>query len=171
MNTNTSSSPLLLRIAAVLWVIWGVVHLFAGIVTLKLIFAGDHAEAFHGILAKVELSTLRMDYPDSVMALFCQHAMNLAWFGAVTLICAPWVWRGARSARLPRSARRRHGRPRVLPLHRPRRLRTPPGSADDLHLRGRDRVGLFGAAVGWRERGRMTAAERHLTAGIGYRPI
>ena len=73
-------------------------HLLAGIVTLQKIFAGQNAEALHGILSKVELSTLQLDYPDSVMALFCQHGQNLAWFGAVTLICAAWVWRGSRPA-------------------------------------------------------------------------
>ncbi|MEO0649481.1 MAG: hypothetical protein AAFZ65_02235 [Planctomycetota bacterium] len=100
MNATPSKRPshLLLRISAVLWAIWGVVHIFAGVITLRLIFAGDHAEAFHGILPNVEPSTLQLDYPDSVMAVFCQHGMNLAWFGAVTLICAPWIWRGSRSA-------------------------------------------------------------------------
>ena len=100
MNAPESKSPThpLLRIAAVLWVVWGVVHIFAGVVTLKAIFAGAHAEAFHGIVSRVELSTLQIEYPDPVMAVFCQHALNLAWFGAVTTICAPWVWRGARPA-------------------------------------------------------------------------
>ncbi|MEO0478001.1 MAG: hypothetical protein AAF196_00835 [Planctomycetota bacterium] len=96
--TQTPLSRILLRASCILWVVWGVVHIFAGVVTLQMISEGDNAEAFHGILSKIELSTLQGDYPDPVMALFSQHALNLAWFGVVTLLCAPWVWRGARSA-------------------------------------------------------------------------
>ena len=83
-----------LRIASVLWVIWGAVHLFAGIFTLWLIGHGDDAEAIHGIVGAVELASLQLDYPPGVMAILSQHALNLAWFGALTLACAPWVWRG-----------------------------------------------------------------------------
>lgn len=90
--------PWLFRLAAVLWMIWGLVHILAGVVTLSLLNAGQTAEAFHGILAAVDLASLQVDYPDGVGALLGQHGLNLAWFGAVTLVSAPFVWRGIPAA-------------------------------------------------------------------------
>ncbi|QDU65275.1 hypothetical protein [Engelhardtia mirabilis] len=88
----------LLRISAVLWVIWGLVHLLAGVMTVKGVVTGRTAEAFHAITSKVELSTLELDYPDAVGAVLCQHGFNLGWAGLVTFVCALLVWRANRSA-------------------------------------------------------------------------
>lgn len=84
----------LLRTSTVLWVVWGLVHIFAGAITLKLIGEGKTAEAVHGITAKVELSTLQLEYPAALDALLSQHAFNLLWAGLVTTVAAPFVWRG-----------------------------------------------------------------------------
>lgn len=97
-SSSKNTARWILRLSATLWVIWGAVHVFAGVITLSHIASGDNAEAFHGILSALDLESLQMDYPDGVMALVQQHAFNLAWFGAVTFLCAPFVWRAQRLA-------------------------------------------------------------------------
>lgn len=86
------------RVSAVLWVIWGIVHIFGGLVTLRLNLSGRTAEAFNGIVSKVPAEELAGDYHPGVAAVLSQHGMNLAWFGAVTLIAAPFVWKRNRVA-------------------------------------------------------------------------
>ena len=81
----------LLRIAAGLWLIWGIVHMFAGIATM----ARDTPEAVGGIADAVDQSTLNLDYPDAVGAIVNQHGFNLLWIGAVTLVCAYFIWRNS----------------------------------------------------------------------------
>lgn len=96
--TRPAAATWCFRIAAILWVVWGVVHVFAGVVTLQLLTADKTAEAVHGIASKVDLATLQIRYPPAVSALLAQHAINLLWFGLVTTVAAPFVWRGARQA-------------------------------------------------------------------------
>ncbi len=79
----------LLRIAAPLWVIWGLVHMFAGLATM----VSDTPDAVQGIADGVEESVLEMEYPDAVGAIINQHGFNLLWIGAVTLVCAWFIWR------------------------------------------------------------------------------
>lgn len=99
MNTPIpSGATWLLRASSLLWLVWGLVHIAAGIFTLSLVGSGETAEAFHGIVSAVELSTLKIDYPAGVEAILSQHAFNLAWFGLVTLLCTPFVWRARSSA-------------------------------------------------------------------------
>ncbi|MEM9295523.1 MAG: hypothetical protein AAGA57_06950 [Planctomycetota bacterium] len=86
----------LLRTSAVLWGVWGVVHVFAGVVTLQWVFSGSTAKAIQGIASKVPLEELVREYHPAESALLSQHALNLAWFGLVTAIAAPFVWRGRR---------------------------------------------------------------------------
>lgn len=91
MNTITESprSVWLLRVAAVLWVIWGLVHMLGGVLTMS----GTTTEAVQGIADAVEPATLELDYPDAVGAIINQHGFNLFWIGAVTLVCAWFIWR------------------------------------------------------------------------------
>ena len=87
-----ASNPLatrLLQLSAVLWVVWGLVHMLAGVLTIS----RDTSEAAQGIADAVEPSTLEADYPDAVGAIINQHGFNLLWIGAVTLICAAFIWR------------------------------------------------------------------------------
>ena len=79
----------LFRTAAVLWVIWGIVHMFAGIATI----GRATPEAVQGIADDVEPETFELDYPDAVGAIVNQHGFNLLWIGAVTLMCAWFIWR------------------------------------------------------------------------------
>lgn len=87
--TETSRSKLLLKVSAALWVIWGIVHMLAGVLTMS----QDTAGAVQGIADAVEPSTLEMDYPDAVGAVINQHGFNLLWVGLVTLVCAVFIWR------------------------------------------------------------------------------
>ncbi|MEM9562291.1 MAG: hypothetical protein AAGA93_06735 [Actinomycetota bacterium] len=96
MPTITERPPvnLLLRVAAALWVVWGLVHMFAGAITIS----RDTTEAVQGIADGVEPSTLELDYPDAAGAIIDQHGFNLFWIGAVTLVCAWFIWRRSRNA-------------------------------------------------------------------------
>lgn len=89
---------ILLKIAAVLWVLWGIVHMFAGIMTMSGILSGDIAGAVGGIADAVDSATLQINYPDAVGGVLGQHGFNLFWIGTVTLICAFFIWRGSSNA-------------------------------------------------------------------------
>lgn len=78
-----------LKIVAGLWVVWGLVHMFAGIVTM----ARDTPDAVAGIADAVDSDTLDIVYPDAAGAIINQHGFNLMWIGLVTLICAYFIWK------------------------------------------------------------------------------
>ena len=84
----------LLKITAVLWIIWGIVHIFAGVVTMNFVISGDIASGFSGIADAVDDSLFQINYPDAVGGILGQHGFNLFWIGMVTLICAFFIWRG-----------------------------------------------------------------------------
>ncbi|QDV43825.1 hypothetical protein Enr13x_36850 [Stieleria neptunia] len=90
------TSVWLLRLAAVLWVIWGLVHVLAGVMTIT----QDTPEAIGGIADAVDPETLKLAYPDAAGAVINQHGFNLLWIGAVTTICAIFVWRRSKPAML-----------------------------------------------------------------------
>lgn len=84
--------------AAILWFIWGAVHIFAGIMTDNFILNGDIAGAVSGIADAVSPETLMANYPDAAGAVIGQHGFNLLWIGLTTLICSFWVWKGNKNA-------------------------------------------------------------------------
>lgn len=84
----------LVRIAAALWVIWGLVHMLAGAMTIS----RDTTGAVQGIADGVEPTALEFVYPDAVGAIINQHGFNLLWIGAVTLICASFIWQRSLNA-------------------------------------------------------------------------
>ncbi|MEO1261046.1 MAG: hypothetical protein AAFZ15_19755 [Bacteroidota bacterium] len=84
---------ILFKIAAVLWIIWGAVHIFAGAITMYFINTGDIASAVGGIADAVDPTTLQMDYPAASGAILGQHGFNLFWIGIVTLISAFYIWK------------------------------------------------------------------------------
>lgn len=88
MNINSIRA---LRITAVLWVIWGLVHMLAGAITM----VRDTSEAVGGIADAVDQESVNLDYPDAAGAIINQHGFNLFWIGLVTLICAVFIWRGS----------------------------------------------------------------------------
>jgi len=81
---------LLLKIAAVLWVIWGLVHTLAGVIVLS----SDASGGFAAIADAVDPAVLAMDYHAAVGGVLNQHGWNLGWFGIATIIGAVFVWRG-----------------------------------------------------------------------------
>ncbi|MEM6285881.1 MAG: hypothetical protein AAF845_01860 [Bacteroidota bacterium] len=85
----TTAHTALLKIAAVLWVVWGVVHAFAGVMTI----ASDPATGFGNIADAVDPAVFVLDYPDAVGAVLNQHGWNLLWGGIVTIIGAVFIWR------------------------------------------------------------------------------
>lgn len=91
-------TSVLLKISSVLWVIWGLVHIFAGAITMFNVLNGDIVSGFSGIADAVDPATFQIAYPDAVGAVLGQHGFNLLWIGIVTLICAIFIWRGNANA-------------------------------------------------------------------------
>ncbi|MEM9907454.1 MAG: hypothetical protein AAF921_20780 [Cyanobacteria bacterium P01_D01_bin.44] len=89
MKLNRQTTHTLLKISAILWVIWGVVHALAGILTIS----GDTASAVSGIADGVDPALLAMDYPNAAGAIINQHGFNLLWGGIVTIIGGVFIWR------------------------------------------------------------------------------
>ena len=88
----------LFKVSAVLWFIWGAVHILAGVMTDKLILTGDITGAVAGIADAVDPVKLQADYPDAAGAVIGQHGFNLLWIGIVTLVCSFFVWKGNKNA-------------------------------------------------------------------------
>ncbi|MEM6452607.1 MAG: hypothetical protein AAF703_20115 [Cyanobacteria bacterium P01_D01_bin.105] len=89
MALNRQQTSTLLKISAILWVIWGVVHALAGVLTISQETAG----AIAGIADGVDPALLAMDYPDAAGAVVNQHGFNLLWGGMVTIIGGVFIWR------------------------------------------------------------------------------
>lgn len=83
-----------LKVVSALWIVWGLVHMFAGIATM----ARDTPEAVGGIADAVDASVLDITYPDAAGAIINQHGFNLLWIGAVTLVSAYFIWRSSMRA-------------------------------------------------------------------------
>jgi hypothetical protein len=90
--TNTQTTAL--KIAAVLWVIWGLVHMLAGVMTI----AQAPSEGFAAIADAVDPALLVADYHPAVGGVLNQHGFNLLWIGLVTIIGAVFIWRGTMTA-------------------------------------------------------------------------
>ena len=95
---TSQSTRWLLRASAILWAIWGLVHILAGVMTLVTLQAGETAKAIHAIAQRGSLENLQLAYPEALVAILSQHGFNLAWFGLVTLAASPFVWRGRKDA-------------------------------------------------------------------------
>ena len=89
---------LLFKISSVLWIIWGLVHVLAGVMTMKGILTNDITSSITGIADAVDPDTLQMDYPKAAGAIIGQHGFNLFWIGIVTFIAAFYVWKGNKHA-------------------------------------------------------------------------
>ena len=79
----------LLRVASVLWIVWGTFHVFIGMFLLST----DTVSAIQGIANNVEPSALEGDYPSALKALLNQHAWNITWFGLATTIGGVFIWK------------------------------------------------------------------------------
>lgn len=90
---NRATLSVFLKVSAVLWIIWGAVHILAGVMTMQGVLTGDIAASVIGIADGVEPNQLKMNYPEAAGAILGQHGFNLFWIGIVTLVSAFWVWR------------------------------------------------------------------------------
>ena len=91
-------TSILLKTSSILWIIWGIVHIFAGVLTMKGILTNDISSSVSGIADAVEPSIVQMDYSEASGAIIGQHGFNLFWIGIVTFISAFFVWKGNRNA-------------------------------------------------------------------------
>ena len=90
-----TSHATLLRVIAVLWVIWGVVHVLAGVMTVSL----PTPDAVAGIADALDREMLQAAvYPDAAGGIIKQHGWNLGWIGVTTTIGGWFIWRGSRTA-------------------------------------------------------------------------
>jgi len=80
---------LALKIAAALWVFWGLVHMFAGIMTIS----QDAAGAVTGIADAIDPALIAGDFHPAVGAVIKQHGFNLLWIGTFTVIGGVFIWR------------------------------------------------------------------------------
>ena len=86
------------KITSVLWIIWGLVHIFAGVMTISFIFTGDTTAAIGGIADAVDPAVLQMSYPDALGTILGQHGFNLLWIGAVTFVSGFYIWKAKAGA-------------------------------------------------------------------------
>jgi hypothetical protein len=85
---------ILFRISSILWIIWGLVHILAGVLTMSNVLNGDIAGAIIGIADAVDPAVLRITYPAAAGAVIGQHGFNLFWVGLLTFVAAFYVWKG-----------------------------------------------------------------------------
>ncbi|MEL7045384.1 MAG: hypothetical protein AAGL66_10240 [Pseudomonadota bacterium] len=90
----SQSQTILLKTAAVLWIVWGLVHVAAGVIVLT----ADAASGFQAIADAVAPELLAYDYHAAVGGVLNQHGWNLAWFGFVTIVGAVFIWRSSVTA-------------------------------------------------------------------------
>jgi len=79
---------LALKVAAVLWVIWGIVHTLAGVIVLS----SDAMGGFQAIADGVDPTALEAEYHSAVGGILNQHGWNLGWFGIATIIGGVLIW-------------------------------------------------------------------------------
>lgn len=88
------SSKIAFRVASVLWILWGAVHVLAGVMTMFL----PTSEAIAGIADAAGPAALEQAYSAATGAIVRQHGWNLAWGGLLVLVAGAFVWRGDRRA-------------------------------------------------------------------------
>ncbi|MEM6412261.1 MAG: hypothetical protein AAF683_12075 [Pseudomonadota bacterium] len=90
----SNSHAMVLKVAAVLWIVWGLVHMLAGVI----IIPADATGGFQAIADAVNPEVLVADYHPAVGGILNQHGWNLLWGGGVTFIGAIFIWRQNRTA-------------------------------------------------------------------------
>ncbi len=92
------TAKLLFRVTGILWIIWGAVHILAGVMTMKGILSQDITSSVAGIADAIDRTSLELNYPKAAGAIIGQRGFNLFWIGLVTLICAFYIFRGNKIA-------------------------------------------------------------------------
>ena len=88
----------LFKVSAILWIVWGLVHILAGVLTMNFVLSGEIASAINGIADAVDPAILQMEYPKAAGAVIANHGFNLFWIGIVTFISGFFVWKGNKNA-------------------------------------------------------------------------
>ncbi|MEM1142869.1 MAG: hypothetical protein AAGI88_09815 [Pseudomonadota bacterium] len=86
---NDRTQLVMLRLVAILWIVWGIVHALAGMLTI----AGSTADGFQAIADGVPAAELVGEYHPAVGAVLNQHGWNLLWGGGVTIAGGILIWR------------------------------------------------------------------------------
>lgn len=86
------------KTSAILWIVWGLVHVLAGVMTMKGILTQDITSSIAGIADAVNPKNIKLNYPNAAGAVIGQHGFNLFWIGIVTFISAFYVWKGNKNA-------------------------------------------------------------------------
>lgn len=86
------------KVASILWIIWGIVHVLAGVLTVSKILQNDISGSISGIADAVDPAAVVMDYHAAAGAIIGQHGFNLLWIGLVTFIAAFYIWKGNKHA-------------------------------------------------------------------------
>lgn len=76
------------RLVAALWVVWGAAHLATGALSLS----GETVEMMRLIADAAPVERLAIDYPEAVSGVLAQHAWNLSWAGAATMVGGVFIW-------------------------------------------------------------------------------
>ena len=90
----TSLQKNALRVTAILWLLWGLVHVLAGVMVL----INDATGGLRAVADAVDPAALLADYHGAVEGVLNQHGWNLGWFGVATIIGAAMIWRQNRTA-------------------------------------------------------------------------
>lgn len=98
INSNQMKNTIFLKSSSILWIVWGLVHILAGVMTIKGILTDDISASIIGIADAVDPESLTMDYPKAVGAVIGQHGFNLFWIGIVTFLSAFYIWKGNKNA-------------------------------------------------------------------------
>lgn len=79
------------RVAGVLWAMWGLLHLLAGL-SVVTTFSSEVA----GVPESVMLRVMGDEIPFHVRRTLAEHSFNNAWFGLVVAVGSVLVWKGSR---------------------------------------------------------------------------
>ncbi|MFK8054134.1 MAG: hypothetical protein AB8F65_14295 [Woeseiaceae bacterium] len=90
----TQTQSLALKVATVLWIVWGLVHAVAGVIVIS----SDATGGFQGIADAVDPELLMAAYHPAVGGILNQHGWNLLWGGLITMIGAVFIWRHSMTA-------------------------------------------------------------------------
>jgi len=88
------TSKRLLKVTGALWIVWGAVHVLAGLMTML----QDPSSGLAAIADAVAADLLVHNYHPAVGGVLNQHGWNLLWIGVTTLVGGVMVWRANRTA-------------------------------------------------------------------------
>ena len=86
------ASKIMFKTSAILWGIWGIVHLLAGISMISALQNG-----VDGLPESVLVNMMGSEMPVHALETLMEHNWNNAWFGLVVVIGAFFVWKGNRN--------------------------------------------------------------------------